>query len=116
MHRILVAAAAAAALAAAGPATAASDSPVVVLSAKPHTFSPQTVVVERGGTLRYVNADPVGGTHTITHDVRRKALFTTAPVDTGAAVDVAGVEKLPAGQYPFVCLVHPFMSGTLVVN
>jgi plastocyanin len=29
---------------------------------------------------------------------------------------VHGVDKLPPGTYQFVCQVHPFMHGTLIVE
>ena len=35
---------------------------------------------------------------------------------TGPAVTVYDVPALPAGQYPFICTVHPSMTGTLTVK
>ena len=42
--------------------------------------------------------------------------FTSALTDHGYVHNVEGVEKLPAGQYPFTCQIHSQMAGTLVVE
>ena len=42
--------------------------------------------------------------------------FSSALVDHGYVHNVEGIEKLPRGEYPFICQVHSQMRGTLIVD
>ena len=78
--------------------------------------SPATPIVQ-GDSLNFTNLDiaphnvvshaagPVGG-----------KLFRAAQIGTGGTVPVVGVEAVPAGAYPFLCTLHPWMQGVLVVQ
>ncbi len=48
-------------------------------------------------------------------DATGKVLFEGGIV-TGPVVTVNDLPALPAGHYPFVCTVHPAMTGTLTVK
>ena len=82
------------------------------------TFVPETITVEVGATLTFVNADPGSLTdgHDLTHDVARAdRLFGSDTVLIGTSTPVVGVSTLEPGLYPITCTVHPFMTGTLQV-
>jgi plastocyanin len=109
---VLVAAALAAVPAApAGAATA--DWHVVAL---PASFAPADLVVVAGDPLFLTNADA-----TQLHDVTSQdsdangPLFGSGTVAFRGTVRVAGVESLDVGVWPFLCSVHPFMTGTIRV-
>lgn len=104
------------ALALAPVALAASDAATVRVSEEggeaSYRFDPANVTVASGGTLRVVGG-PIEP-HTFTHDAPRdERLFDSGNVDAGATVDVA---LPPVGAYAFLCLYHPGMRGTLVVE
>jgi plastocyanin len=48
-------------------------------------------------------------------DAGGKTVFT-GEIVTGPAVKVYSVPALAAGTYPFICQVHPAMTGTLTVK
>lgn len=89
-------------------------------------YIPQKIVVARGSTPRFFNPDLYGGPfggrrHTVT-EVRNVHLDPPGPprfdvsVDFGHAAPITGVEKLKPGTYDFICRVHPFMKGRLIVE
>jgi plastocyanin len=99
------AAAVAGAIVLAGPAAAATTE--VAMPGK--YFDPPRIQLVAGDRALFINGDLV------THDVRVPAgPFDSGPMGRGARWD-QGFEK--AGSYPFLCTLHPFMSGTAdVVN
>ena len=102
---LLAAAAAAGALASAGPAAAATTA----VSMPGKFFDPARFQLVAGDHVLFSNADLV------THDVRVPAgVFDSGPMGRGARWEQAFET---AGSYPFLCTLHPFMSGTAeVVN
>jgi outer membrane protein assembly factor BamB/plastocyanin len=69
------------------------------------------VVINKGGTATYTNADNVK------HNVASTdGLFRSELADTGETVTVAGTEKLEPGTYQFLCEPHPGMKGQLTVR
>jgi plastocyanin len=95
-------------------------------------YIPSTVIVKRGGSIKFGNYDmyPYGAgitAHSLTEAVPgcteppftkcdRYPRFSSALTDHGYVHKVEGVENLPAGQYPFTCQMHQQMRGTLVVE
>ena len=70
----------------------------------------------QGSPLTFVNTDQLA--HTVTavdRDQDGRPLFNGNALPGSTSV-IAGVEKLRAGSYRFVCGFHPNMSGTLVVQ
>lgn len=105
------------------PAAAAADSPptaTVVVSVKPWSYSPSPLHVPAGSTVTFVNVDPFSGEGHSISDVAiargERGRFSSAVVPQGEQGQVLGVQTLARGTYPFTCMVHPFMSGTLVVD
>ena len=98
-------------------------------------YIPPTVHVKRGGTIKFGNYDmyPYGAgiaAHSLEEAIPgctsppyhtnkgcdRYPLFTSALTDHGYVHDVAGVDTLPPGEYPFTCQIHSQMRGTLIVE
>ncbi len=84
-------------------------------------YIPETVNVERGGTLEFFNPDLYGGpfggrAHTITEVRSDGPPRFDVKVPWGTSATIGGVEGLDSGTYPFSCRIHPFMHGTLVVR
>jgi len=79
-------------------------------------FLPSIVFVDDGGTVTWLNDD--SGAHTVTSGE------SAIPEEVGDFFDsslilagdpfswIAG----PPGEYPYFCLVHPWMEGLVVVN
>ena len=94
-----------------------AGTPVVAAPAGNVTgFVPQAYVVQ-GQKATFVNADTTG-----VHDVASEAktstgqrLFKSADAAGGQAIAIEGTEKLAPGDYPFICLYHGNMKGTLTV-
>ena len=87
------------------PATAAP--PVVAAAAEIRGFAFATAPVAPGATVTVTNRDDAG--HTFTADA-----FDTGTIDGGSSV--AFTAPSAPGSYPIVCLIHPSMTGTLVVG
>jgi len=72
------------------------------------TFLPPLAVVPQGSGATYINLDIAN------HNVQStQGLFRSAVVSTGGTAAVVGVENLPPGSYPYICVIHPYMKGTL---
>lgn len=85
-----------------------SGSTIVI---KNFMFSPSRLTVAPGATITVHNEDQV--THTLT-DKANPHLFSTGDVGPGQTKTV----KVPAkaGSYVFICTIHQYMTGTLVVK
>jgi plastocyanin len=73
------------------------------------TFSPQTLSVPAGTTVRWTNKDDVP--HTVTSTDKHFTGSRTIDTDETFATEF----KTP-GTYPYYCAVHPHMTGTVVVK
>jgi plastocyanin len=88
----------------------------VNLTAQSISFTSSTLDGPAGKAFTIVlnNVDPVP------HNVEIKdgsgASKFKGALDNGPAVTVYSVDPLPAGQYTFVCSVHPNMTGTLTLK
>lgn len=111
------------------PSPTATPAPVVVATQPPPVpsgptsltiqvtnfqFTPNSVVVASGETVtvHFVNHDS-GILHNVAFDLS-ELQFTTPCAGTCEA-DTSFTAPSP-GQYSFSCSVHPFMTGTLIVN
>ncbi len=140
---IVAAASAVQALALPPPATAApAPRPALEMQAHPADvavvqwqYVPAEVTIKQGQTLTFGNYDPVAGVpaHSLDEAVPgctappytgnnpgragcRQPSFSSGLVDHGHVHPVYGVENLLPGRYGFTCQVHPFMTGTLIVQ
>ena len=72
-------------------------------------FSPTDLTVAPGATVTVTNKDQV--THTLT---ATKGGFDTGDIPAGQSKTFTA-PKTP-GTYPYICSIHQYMSGTLVVS
>lgn len=96
-------------------------------------YLPAEVHIHQGETFTFGNYDPIQGmpSHSIDEYIPGctappygkgagkncpPTRFTSALVDWGHVHEVRGTDTLEPGSYDFVCQVHPFMRGTLVVE
>src|SRR3954452_13708846 len=83
-------------------------------------FDASTYMLDTGEKLTFKNDDAASpGPHNVTADDKGpdgKPLFGSDTIKNGEQSVVKGAESLKAGQYSFICTVHPFMTATLVVT
>ena len=71
-------------------------------------FTPLTLVVAPGTTVTWTNADDTP------HTVREKdGKFKSAALDTD---DTFSHTFAAPGEYPYICTIHPYMVGNIVVK
>jgi len=81
-------------------------------------FDPDTLTVKKGDKITVTNKDTLP--HTVTSgtgptDPNNAKQFDTSIIEAGATADIE-TTNINAGQYPFFCSVHPYMTGKLVVQ
>ena len=91
------------------PAGNGSSADTIVI--KNFMFHPGTLKVAPGATVTIRNEDSV--THTLTEKADPH-LFSTGGIPAGQAKTIKAPAK--AGSYPFICMIHQYMTGTLVVS
>lgn len=73
------------------------------------SFSPSPLTVEPGQRVTVVNRTSV--THTLTSTTR---LFNTGDIKGGTTTSFVAPTK--PGRYPYLCLIHQYMTGVLIVS
>jgi cytochrome c oxidase subunit II len=92
--------------------------PVVELAAANIEFSTNALAApaDTAFTIHFKNDDAAGVLHNVEiKDAAGASLFKGELIDGGQEINYA-VPALAAGSYPFVCTVHPNMTGTLTVQ
>jgi plastocyanin len=80
-------------------------------------YDPDELTVKKGDTVTVVNGDTA--IHTVTSgetgDADSGTAFDSDLIEPSASatIDTAAID---AGDYPYYCIVHPYMSGKLVVT
>jgi plastocyanin len=90
-------------------ATVSAQAGTVTVTISDYTFSPATVTVHPGDTVRWSNQDDAP--HTAT--ARDGKSFDTGTIDPGAS---ASVTFHAPGQYAYRCAIHPDMLGEVDVR
>jgi plastocyanin len=72
-------------------------------------FSPATLTVRVGTTVTWTNRD--ADAHTVTS--QRSGPLRSAALDTGRSYSFTFTTP---GSYPYLCTIHPFMTGTVEVT
>ena len=94
-----------------GRVEAGSDGPkVVTVEIRNFAFDPATVTVHPGDTVEWKNEDNVP--HTATANTPKPG-FDSGVIQPGAAWRYAAREK---GTYNYICKIHPYMKGKLIVQ
>lgn len=75
-------------------------------------FEPATLTVAAGSTVTVRNDD--SATHTLTATGPHAGAFDTGDVAPGGTVTFNAPTS--PGRYPYICKIHQFMQGTLVVQ
>ena len=92
----------------AGAGAIAADKPathtVVIEAVK---YEPETLTVKRGDTIVWVNKDPYP------HTVTAKGAFDSHDIAAGKSWKYTARK---AGEYAYICTLHPNMKGTLKVE
>lgn len=78
------------------------------VSIRDFAFSPRTIEIRVGDTVRWTNRDSVAHTATA-----RNGSFDTGLLSDGES---GSVRFTTAGTYRYVCTPHPDMTGTVVVR
>ena len=91
------------------PAPVPTDAHEVVIT--DYKFFPQTLTVPVGTTVRWINHD--NAPHTATHRSFSGEAFDSG--DLGNHGGFAHTFKTP-GSYPYLCMLHQGMVGTIVVQ
>jgi plastocyanin len=85
-------------------------------------FVPATVTLDHGVALQFLNPDAgprleaLGHTLTELRSDGGPSRFDSGLVQFGEVKEVAGASSLDTGRYEFLCEIHPFMRGVLVVR
>lgn len=80
----------------------------VVIRIDNFTFSPETVTVAPGTAVTWINGDDIP--HTVLEQSKR---FRSKALDTD---DRYTVTFDAPGEYPYLCSLHPHMTGKVVVK
>jgi len=68
-------------------------------------------------TIHFVNSDPAGVLHNVEiKDEGGATLYRGDPIIDGGQETDYQVPPIPVGTYPFICTVHPAMTGTMTVQ
>jgi len=93
---------------AAGSASSGSTA-MDAITIKNFSFAPSTITVAPGATVTVTNQDQVA--HTITST---KGGFDTGDIGSGQSKTFTAPKN--PGSYPYICSIHQYMSGILVVS
>lgn len=81
----------------------------VTVTAANMAFDPSEVTASAGDTIELANDDDVP--HTLTAE--DAGIDEEAAASSSASISLEGVE---AGEYEFICKIHPDMKGTLTIE
>jgi plastocyanin len=108
----------ASAAAVAGPSPSSPKPPPggseVTVVIKNFAFHPAQLRATPGEKILVKNEDSVAHTFSTTPGAPADVAFTTGAIGPGTSRVVTTPSK--PGSYPFQCLIHPFMTGTLLVS
>jgi len=93
-----------------GTASAAAPVAKPAITISHYSFQPGTLTVTKGSTVIWINKDD--DVHTIKSTDGPEA-FSSPALDNGKQF---GMTFHHAGTYHYVCSVHPFMRGVIVVR
>ncbi len=76
-------------------------------------YEPDVAVVPQGHTVEWINVDSVA--HTVTSAVDFGETFDSSLMDAGAVFSL-DTSDFEVGEYEYLCIVHPWMVSTLVIE
>lgn len=90
-------------------ATPSSGAASATITIQNFSFMPATLTVRPRARVTVTNRDSV--THTLTSTTR---VFNTGDIAPGQTVTF--IAPSAPGKYPYLCLIHQYMTGTLIVS
>jgi plastocyanin len=94
-------------------AAGSKSKPIVAQTSASNGFGPKSVTVKPGVTVYWSNKDHAPHNAVASKKVSGKPAFTSGSAKTG---NFSAKSPKKAGTYAYICQVHPFMKGTLVVK
>lgn len=81
-------------------------------------YQPEQLVVNKDSTIIVNNTDTMP--HTVTNgespsDEESGTIFDTSIINGGDSYELK-LTKVKSGEYPYYCTVHPYMTGTLIIQ
>lgn len=76
-------------------------------------YNPDVVTASKGDVIEWINNDNV--IHTVTSSVDFGDTFDSDLISAGAKWSL-NTENLAVGEYEYLCTVHPFMTGKIIVE
>jgi plastocyanin len=89
----------------------ASSGGGVAIDAVDIKFKPQTATAKVGEKVTWTNKDQIA--HTVTSEQGAPEKFDSGTLDGGKTFSFTPTK---AGEYPYVCQIHPSQTGTLTVT
>src|SRR5690348_6430534 len=77
-------------------------------------YSPDSVTVEKGNIIEWTNKDIVP--HTVTSASDAGATFDSSIIAKNGGTYQLDTSKLNATEYDYMCTIHPFMTGKIVIT
>jgi plastocyanin len=96
------------------PAAAHADERVYAVPV--NQYSSTVITIDQGEALFFRNIDLQRHDLVAKDQAGGKPIFGTPLLGTGEEALVQGAQQVKAGNYPFFCTIHPFMTGTLTVT
>ncbi|HEX6391293.1 MAG TPA: plastocyanin/azurin family copper-binding protein [Solirubrobacteraceae bacterium] len=79
-------------------------------------YANPNITIAQGEKVTFHNADTLLHDVTSTQTLDGKALFASPLTDPGKDSVVDGTQYLTTGSYPYICSLHPDMTGTITVS
>jgi plastocyanin len=76
-------------------------------------YDPETANVAKGKLIEWINNDNVA--HTVTSSLDFGETFDSSLIDPGAKFQL-DTSDLALGEYEYMCIVHPWMTATIVIE
>lgn len=76
-------------------------------------FKPDSITVTKGDVVEWTNNDNVA--HTVVSDAGAGTTFDSSLIPAGGKYQL-DTKDIAAGEYPYICTLHPFMTGTLIIQ
>ncbi|AJW70412.1 cupredoxin domain-containing protein [Nitrosopumilus adriaticus] len=76
-------------------------------------YEPDVAIVQQGHTIEWTNVDSVA--HTVTSAVDFGETFDSSLISAGE-VYTLDTSNLEVGEYEYLCIVHPWMVSTLIIE
>jgi plastocyanin len=77
-------------------------------------YQPNTITAEKGNIIEWTNND--NAPHTVTSASDAGATFDSGLISKGGGIYQLDTSKLNGTEYDYMCTVHPFMTGKIMIT